>query len=117
MDDLLRTLVSGVLAALLIALVGAFGARTRRRGVARAEAAAPTPVEEPSRALLRRAEEADRAREAAHAQGRADEALAAARVAVDRWTELGRLRADRFAAERQAAVDRLAELGAAAGSA
>lgn len=68
MDDLMHKLVSGALSGGLIALVGGLSVLVRRRRVARAEAAAPAPVEDLSQTLLRQAQEADRSREALAAQ-------------------------------------------------
>ncbi|MFB7616356.1 hypothetical protein [Kitasatospora sp. NPDC056181] len=115
MDDLMHKLVSGALSGGLIALVGGLSVLVRRRRVARAEAAAPAPVEDLSQALLRQAREADRSRDELAGQGRPVEALDPARAAADLWRRLTEVRQGRFLAERQAALARLGELLAAAG--
>ncbi|MFI6845012.1 hypothetical protein OG535_06725 [Kitasatospora sp. NBC_00085] len=115
MDDLMHKLVSGALSGGLIALVGGLSVLVRRRRVARAEAAAPAPVEDLSQTLLRQAQEADRSREALAAQAGPAAALDPARTAADLWRRLTEMRQGRFQAERQSALTRLGELLAAAG--
>ncbi|MGW5422698.1 hypothetical protein [Streptomyces sp. NPDC003943] len=116
MDDLLMKLVSAALTGGLIALAGYAGAARRRRQAARAEAT-PTSTEDPTQALLRHAEEADRDRDELAAQGRLAEALDRARESVDHWTALTQARVGRFQGERQAALRRVEELRSRAGSA
>ncbi|GAA3507395.1 hypothetical protein GCM10019017_05250 [Streptomyces showdoensis] len=108
-------LVSAAITAALVALVGYAGVARRRRQVARAEAAR-TSTEDPTQALLRDAEEADRQRDALTAQGRLAEALHPARDAVDHWTALTQARVGRFQNERQTALRRLEALRSRAGS-
>ncbi|MFJ7066192.1 hypothetical protein [Streptomyces sp. NPDC101115] len=116
MDDLLMKLVSAAITGGLIALVGYASVARRRRQAARAEAAG-TVTEDPTQALLRRAEEADRDRDELAAQGRLPEALDHAREAADLWTALTQARIGRFQGDRQAALRRLEELRSRAGSA
>ncbi|MEU4081258.1 hypothetical protein [Streptomyces venezuelae] len=116
MDDLLMKLVSAAITGGLIALVGYASVARRRRQVARAEAGR-TSTEDPTQAMLRHAEEADRARDELAAQGRHGEALDHARVAVDHWTALTQARVGRFQSERQAALRRFEQLRTSAGSA
>ncbi|KUL54449.1 hypothetical protein ADL22_03040 [Streptomyces sp. NRRL F-4489] len=110
MNDLLHKLVSAVLTGGLIALVGYLSVAVRRRRVAREEAAAPAPVEDPTQALLRQARELDSGRDELAAQGRAAEALERARAAADAWRTLTRSRPGRFQTERRAALGRLSDL-------
>ncbi|MFI9048164.1 hypothetical protein [Streptomyces sp. NPDC053427] len=115
MDDLLHKLVSAVITGALIALVGYLSVASRRRRVAREEAAAPAPVEDRTQTLLRRAQQLDSSRDQLAAQGQQVEALAQAREAADLWRELTRIRPGRFQAERRAALGKLSELLAATG--
>ncbi|MEU2711935.1 hypothetical protein [Streptomyces sp. NPDC007205] len=110
MNDLLHKLVSAAITGGLIALVGWLSVQSRRRKVAKAEAAAPAPVEDPSQTLLRHAQEADRRRDELVAQGRRAEALEHARAAADCWRQLTAARPGRFRSELQAALGRLGEL-------
>ncbi|GAA4539236.1 hypothetical protein [Amycolatopsis samaneae] len=114
-SDLPHALVSAVIVAALLAGVSALSVAARKRKVARAEAAAPAPVEDRSQALLRQARWHDQTRDQMAADGRSAEALAQARTAADQWRELTRLRPGRFQAEQQAALNRLGELLAASG--
>ncbi|MFE1383620.1 hypothetical protein ACFW6S_32210 [Streptomyces sp. NPDC058740] len=115
MNDVLMKLVSAAITGGLIALVGYASVARRRRQVARAEAGR-TSTEDPTQALLRQAESADRHRDDLAAQGRFAEALDHARAAVDHWTALTQARVGRFQAERQSALRRLEELRSRAGS-
>jgi hypothetical protein len=115
MDDLMHKLVSAVIMAVLLAGVGALSVASRRRKVARAEAAAPAAVEDRSQLLLREAQEHDRRRDELGAQGRAGEALDHARASVGCWRVLTQQRPGRFLGERRAALTRLSELLNAAG--
>ncbi|MFG3280722.1 hypothetical protein [Streptomyces sp. NPDC048111] len=117
MNDLLHKLVSVVITGALVALVGYASVSARRRRVAREEAAAPTPVQDATQALLRQAQQLDRRRDELAAQGRAPEALAPARQAADSWRRLTEARPGRFHAERRAALGRLGELLDAGGQA
>lgn len=117
MDELMHKLVSAAVVAVLLAGVGALSAATRRRKVARAEAAAPLPAEDRSQGLLREAREHDRRREELAAQGRDTEALDQARAAVGCWRELTQQRQGRFLAERRDALARLTQLLSAGGQA
>ncbi|MCK7625871.1 hypothetical protein MUU72_22670 [Streptomyces sp. RS10V-4] len=110
MDELLHKLVSAVLTGALIALVGYLSVSVRRRRVAREEAAAPAPVEDPTQALLRQARQLDADRDELAARGRESEALGRAGEAADAWRALTRARPGRFQAERRAALGRLSEL-------
>ncbi|MEU9706544.1 hypothetical protein [Streptomyces sp. NPDC047981] len=116
MDDLLMKVVSAGITGGLVALVGYASVARRRRQVARAEAAR-TSTEDPTQALLRHAEDADRERDALAAQGRLTEALFHAGEAVEHWTALTQARVGRFQGERQSALLRLEELRTRAGSA
>lgn len=116
MNDVMMKLVSAALTGGLVALVGYAGAARRRRQAARAEAVR-TSTEDPTQALLRDAEEADRHRDELVAQGRLSEALDHAREAVDHWTALTQARVGRFQAERQSALRRFEELRSRTGSA
>ncbi|MEV7280027.1 hypothetical protein [Streptomyces sp. NPDC093111] len=116
MDDLMMKLVSAALTGGLVALVGYAGAARRRRRATRAEAVL-TATEDPTQALLRHAEEADRNRDELVAQGRLSEALDHARDAVDHWTALTQTRVGRFQGERQSALRRFEELRSRTGSA
>ncbi|SHM48707.1 hypothetical protein [Streptomyces yunnanensis] len=110
MNDLLHKLVSTVITGALIALVGYLSVTVRRRRVAREEAAAPAPVEDPTQTLLRQAQQLDVSRDELAIQGRQAEALTRAGEAADAWRALTRARPGRFQAERRAALDRLSEL-------
>ncbi|CCB72678.1 protein of unknown function (plasmid) [Streptantibioticus cattleyicolor NRRL 8057 = DSM 46488] len=107
---MLHKLVSGVITGGLIALVGWLSVQSRKRKVAKAEALAPAPVEDPSQALLRRAQEADRHRDDLMAQGHWTEALRYAGEAADRWRRLTAARPGRFRGELRTALERLGEL-------
>lgn len=109
-------LVSAAITGGLVALVGYASVARRRRQVARAEAV-QTAAEDPTQALLRYAEEADRTRDELAAQGRLSEALGQAREAVDHWTALTQARVGRFQGERQSALRRFEELRSRTGSA
>ncbi|MEU8616541.1 hypothetical protein [Streptomyces sp. NPDC048623] len=116
MDDLLMKLVSAAIMGGLIGLAGYAGAARRRRQAARAEATG-TSTEDPTQALLRHAERADRERDELASQGRFTDALGHAQEAVDHWTALTQARVGRFQGERQSALRRLQELRTRAGSA
>ncbi|MFJ3906311.1 hypothetical protein [Streptomyces sp. NPDC090025] len=116
MDDVLMKFVSAALTGLLVALVGYASVARRRRQVARAEAAAQHAAEDPTQALLRRAEAADRDRDALTSEARFAAALDQARAAVDHWTALTQARPGRFQEQRQNALHRLEELRILAGS-
>jgi hypothetical protein len=113
--DLAHKLVSLVITGALVAFVGWLGVTVRRRRMARAEAVAPSPVEDYAQALLRQAQQADQVRDQLAAQGESAQALAQARMAVDRWGQLAKTRPGRFRAERQAALRGLGNLLAQAG--
>jgi hypothetical protein len=115
MDELMHKLVSAVLVAVLLAAVSALSVATRKRKVAREEAAAPTPSEDATQTLLREARNHDLRRDELSAESHAAEALEHARVAADRWRALTDQRPGRFLDERRAALARLAALLAAAG--
>uniref|UniRef100_A0AAU2UX08 Secreted protein n=1 Tax=Streptomyces sp. NBC_00003 TaxID=2903608 RepID=A0AAU2UX08_9ACTN len=110
MNDLLHKLVSAVITGALIALVGYLSVTVLRRRVAREEAAAPAPVEDPTQTLLRQAQQLDLSRDELAAQSREPEALARAREAAAAWRALTGARPGRFQAERRAALGRLGEL-------
>ncbi|MFG2721823.1 hypothetical protein ACGFW5_26585 [Streptomyces sp. NPDC048416] len=115
MNELLHKLVSVVITGGLIALVGYLSVTVRRRRVAREEAAAPVPAEDPTRTLLRQARQLDRSRDELAAQGRGPEALARAGEAAGAWRVLTEARPGRFHAERRAALVRQGALLDAAG--
>ena len=110
MNDLLHKLVSGAITGGLIALVGYLSMTVRRRRVAREEAAAPTPVEDPTQTMLRQAQQLDASRDELAIQGRQADALARAGEAADAWRALTQARPGRFQAEHRAALHRLSEL-------
>lgn len=111
----MHRLVSAVIVAVLLAVVSAISVATRKRKVARAEAAAPAPTEDPTHALLREACAHDQRRDELAAQGHASDSLEHARAAADRWRTLTDQRPGRFLTERRAALARLAEMLSAAG--
>lgn len=115
MDELMHKLVSAVIVAVLLTVVSAISVATRKRKVARAEAAAPAPTEDPTQVLLREARNHDLRRDELAAQGHTAESLEHARVAADRWRLLTDQRPGRFRAERRDSLARLAELLGAAG--
>ncbi|MFE4856278.1 hypothetical protein [Streptomyces sp. NPDC056670] len=117
MNDLLHKLVSVVITGALVALVGYASVSVRRRRVAREEANAPAPVQDPTQVLLRQAQQLDRTRDELAAQRRGPEALTPARQAADAWRRLTEARPGRFQAERRAALARLGELLDAVGQA
>ncbi|SDW59421.1 hypothetical protein SAMN05421504_101997 [Amycolatopsis xylanica] len=110
MSDVLHKLVSLVLTGALIGLVGWLSVTVRKKKVAKAEAAAPAPVEDRSQALLRQAQQFDRSRDEMAAQGRLAEAMTHAHAAAQHWHELTQARPGRFQAEERAALKRLSEL-------
>ncbi|MFE3170366.1 hypothetical protein ACFXPA_09435 [Amycolatopsis sp. NPDC059090] len=110
--DIWHILAKPILTGLIIFGVGWLSMTIRKRRVARAEAAAPAPVEDRSQAVLRQAQQFDAERDELAARGQ--DALAKARAAVDSWQELAQLRPGRFQSELQAASARFDELSRSA---
>ena len=110
--DIWHIIARPILTGLIIFGVAWLSMTIRKRKVAHAEAAAPAPVEDRSQTVLRQAQQFDAERDALAARGQ--DALGAARAAVDSWQELTRLRPGRYQAEWQAASARLDELNRSA---
>ncbi|TVT23199.1 hypothetical protein FNH05_33150 [Amycolatopsis rhizosphaerae] len=115
--DLLHMVLRPIIVGALVAFVSWLSITVRKRKVARAEAAAPAPVEDRSQTLLRQAQQFDSERDSLEAQGQRPEALARARAAADSWRQLAHLRPGRFQTELQAALTRLDHLQKTAGHA
>lgn len=115
--DLLHIIARPIILAVLLAGVSWLSITVRKRKVAKAEAAAPAPVEDRSQTLLRQARQFDSGRDSLAAGGQHADALAQAHAATNSWRELSRLRPGRFDTDLQTSLQRLDELQKSVGQA